>query len=258
MEKRKSAAIAISILLATIIPIESGGAAEIKVLSSVALKTILNDALIPQFEASSGNKVTVDFGASAGVRQRVDAGEAFDVVMLSPAGAVDDFVKSGAVAADAHNGIGRIGVGVAIKAGAPRPVIGTVEAFKHTLISAKSIALVDPATGGAGAVYFMGLAQRLGIVDEIKPKLRLTAPGESGPAVAAGEAELGIGAVSEIVTVRGAELLGPFPSEVQSYTSYAAGVSTKSKAQTAARAFLNFMTTPAAASILKAKGIEPG
>jgi molybdate transport system substrate-binding protein len=261
MTKISSARIAfvVSALTASIVvPIGVGNAAEIKILSSVALKSILTDHLIPQFEASSGNKVVANFGSSASVKQQINGGEAFDLVVLSPAGVIDDFVKSGMVATDAYSNVGRIGVGVAIKAGAPRPDISSVDAFKRTLINAKSIALVDPATGGAGAVYFMSLAQRLGIVDEIKPKLKLTPPGESGPAVAAGEAELGIGAVSEIVTVRGAELLGPFPTDAQSYTAYAAGVSAKAKEPAAARAILKFITAPAAASVLKAGGMDPG
>ncbi len=248
-----------SALMANVVaPIRVGNAAEIKVLSSVVLKSALNDELLPQFEGSTGNKVIGDFGSSARVKQRIDGGEAFDLVILSPAAVVDDFVKSGKVAADAHNSIGRIGVGVAIRAGASKPDIGTVDSFKRTLINAKSIALVDPATGGAGAVYFMSLAQRLGITDEIKTKLKLTPPGESGAAVAAGEAELGIGAISEIVTVRGAELLGPFPAEVQSYTAYAAGVSANAKDPAAAQALLKFISGPAAATVFKAKGMDPG
>jgi molybdate transport system substrate-binding protein len=234
MAKISSAGIAF-LVSAWAATINGANAAEIRVLSSVVFKAALNDELIPQFEASTGNKVTADFGPSARVKQRIEGGEAF-----------------------AHNTVGRIGVGVAIRAGASKPDIGTVDAFKRTLISAKSIALVDPATGGAGAVYFMSLAQRLGIVDEIKAKLKLTPPGESGAAVAAGEAELGIGAISEIVTVRGAELLGPFPAEVQSYTAYAAGVSAKAKDPAAAQALLKFMTGRAAASVLKAKGMDPG
>jgi molybdate transport system substrate-binding protein len=251
----KTAMTALALLLAAH---STSSAAEIRTLSSVALKSILSDGLIPQFEGSSGNKVSIDFGTSAKMKQRVDGGESFDLVVLSPAGVVDDFVKSGAVAVDAHDKVGRIGVGVAIRAGAPKPDISNGEAFKHALINAKSIALVDPATGGAGAVYFMSLAQRLGIADEIKTKLKLTPPGESSAAVAAGEAELGIGAISEIVTVRGAELLGPFPADLQSYTAYAAGVSAKAREPAAARALLKFMTSPAAAAVLKATGMDPG
>jgi molybdate transport system substrate-binding protein len=232
-------------------------AADIKVLSSVVLKAALTEVLIPQFETATGNKVPADYAASARVKQRVEGGEAFDLVVLSPAGVVDDFVKSGKVAAEGHSGVGRIGVGVAIRAGASRPNIDTLDGFKRALADAKSIALVDPATGGAGAVYFMSLAQRLGIVDDIKPKLKLTPPGESAAAVAAGEAELGIGAVSEIVAVPGAELLGPFPAEVQTYTTYAAGVSAKATDPAAALALLRFINGPIGASVLKAKGIDP-
>ncbi len=232
-------------------------AAEIKVLSSVVYKAALTDVLIPQFSPATGNKVIAEYAPSARVKQRVEGGEAFDLVILSPAGAIDDFVKSAKVAAEGHNGVGRVGVGVAIRAGASRPNIDTVDAFKRALTEAKSIALVDPATGGAGAVYFMSLTVRLGIANDIKPKLKLTPPGESAAAVAAGEAELGIGAVSEIVAVRGAELLGPFPAEVQTYTTYAAGVSARATDPAAALALLKFINGPIATSVLKAKGIEP-
>jgi molybdate transport system substrate-binding protein len=123
---------------------------------------------------------------------------------------------------------------------------------------AKSIAYGDPAKGGAVPVYFVSLLQRLGIAEEAKAKTKLVAPGETPQAVATGEAELGIVQASELVSVRGVELLGPFPTELQLYTILAAGIASNSKEPEAASALIKLLTAPAAASVLMAKGMEPG
>jgi molybdate transport system substrate-binding protein len=260
MARIRSAGIAANLaaVAAIIAAISAASAAEIRVLGSVAVKVILNDELIPEFERLTGNKVAADFSSASALKQRIDAGETFDLAILTPVGMVDDLIKSGTIASDAHGMVGRAGLGVVIRAGAPKPDISTVDAFKRALISTKSIAITDPAAGGVGAVYFMGLMQSSGIADEIKAKLKPTRPGDAALAVSAGEAELGIAGISEIISVRGVELLGPFPEQVQFYVGYAAGVSAKAKEPVAARALLNFITSPAAASAIKARGMEPG
>jgi molybdate transport system substrate-binding protein len=231
-------------------------AAEIKVLSSVALKAALDEEFLPQFARSAGNKVTIKYGAAAALKQQIEGGEAFDVAILTPA-LVDDLIKQGKLEAASRANLARTGVGVAIRKGAAKPDISTVDAFKAALINAKSIASGDPALGGASSVYFANLLQRLGIAEAMKGKIKLTASGESAQPVAAGEAELGIGQISEIVPVRGAELLGPFPAELQVYTAFTAGVAANAKDAAAAKSLIKFLTTPAAAQILKARGLEP-
>lgn len=231
-------------------------AAEIRVISSVALKAALDEELLPQFARSAENKVTIKYGAAAALKQQIEGGEAFDVAILTPA-LVDDLIKQGKIEAGSRTNLARTGVGVAIRQGAAKPDISTADAFKRTLLSAKSIAYGDPALGGASSVYFAGLLQRLGIAEAMKGKTKLTPSGESAQPVAAGEAELGIGQISEIVPVRGAELLGPFPADLQVYTAFTAGAAAGAKDAAAAQSLIKFLATPAAAQILKARGLDP-
>jgi molybdate transport system substrate-binding protein len=232
------------------------GAAEIKVLSTVALKAALDEELLPQFERSAENKVIIKYDAAAALKKQIDGGEAFDVAILTPA-LIDDLIKQSKIETGSRTNLARTGVGIAIRQGAAKPDISTAEAFKRALLNAKSIAYGDPALGGASSVYFANLLQRLGIAEEVKAKTKLTASGESARPVAAGEAELGIGQISEIVPVRGAELLGPFPAELQVYTAFTAGVAANAKDAAAAKSLIKFLTAPAAAQILKARGLEP-
>jgi molybdate transport system substrate-binding protein len=231
-------------------------AAEIKVLSTVALKAALDEDFLPQLERSGESKVIIKYDAAAALKKQIDGGETFDVAVLVP-GLIDDLIKQGKIDAGSRANLARVGVGVAIRQGAAKPDISTVEAFKRALLNAKSIAYGDPALGGASSVYFANLLQRLGIAEEMKAKTKLTASGESAKPVAAGEAELGIGQISEIVPVRGAELLGPFPAELQVYTAFTAGVATTARDAAAAKSLIKFLTTPAAAQILKARGLDP-
>jgi molybdate transport system substrate-binding protein len=231
-------------------------AAEIKVLSSVALKAALDEELLPQFAKSAENKVVIKYGAAAALKQQIEGGETFDVAILTPA-AVDDLIRQGKIETGSRTNLARTGVGVAIRQGAAKPDISTVDAFKRTLLDAKSIAYGDPALGGASSIYFAGLLQRLGIAEAVKGKTKLTPPGESAQPVAAGEAELGVAQISEIVPVRGAELLGPFPGELQVYTAFTAGTAANAKDAAAANALIKFLTTPAAAQIFKKRGLEP-
>jgi molybdate transport system substrate-binding protein len=257
----RAAAIAVLAMLASWLGIAVGGAgaakaAEIKVLSTVALKAALDEELLPQFAKAGENKVVIKYGAAAALKQQIEGGETFDVAILTPA-AVDDLIKQGKIVTGSRTNVARTGVGVAIRQGAAKPDIGTVDAFKRTLLDAKSIAYGDPALGGASSIYFAGVLQRLGIAEAVKGKTKLTAAGESAQPVAAGEAELGIGQISEIVPVRGAELLGPFPGELQVYTAFTAGTAPNAKDAAAANALIKFLTTPAAAQILKKRGLEP-
>jgi molybdate transport system substrate-binding protein len=256
----RATAVSALALLAALVGVTAGAAvaeaAEIKVLSTVALKAALDEELLPQFNRLAENKITIKYGAAAALKQQIEGGETFDVAILVPAG-VDDLIKQGKIAAGSRTDLARTGVGVAIRSGAAKPDISTVEAFKRTLIGAKSIAYGDPALGGASSIYFANLLQRLGIAEAVKGKTKLTPPGDSAQPVAAGEAELGVGQISEIVPVRGAELLGPFPAELQVYTAFTAGVAANAKDAAAANALIKFLRTPAAAQIFKARGLEP-
>jgi molybdate transport system substrate-binding protein len=232
----------------------AASAAEIKVLVSNALKSTMEE-LAPQFEKASENKLVMTFGAAAEIKTSIEKGAAVDVAILTAA-VTDELVKEGKLIAAGRADIARSGAGLAGRKGAPKPDISTTDAFKHTLIDAKSIAYV---AAGATAPYILGLFDRLGIAGEVKSKLKpQPTSNPAAQAVANGDAELGITQISEILPYAGAELIGPLPAEVQLYTVYPAAVAAGTKEPDAAAALIKFLTAPAAIAVLKAKGLSPG
>lgn len=229
-------------------------AAEVKVLASNAVRTVLQD-IGPQFEKATENKLAISFGLSAAFRPRIEAGEAFDLTFLPP-NQIDDLIKQGKIAADSRAVIAKTGSAIMVRAGAPKPDVSTPEAFKRTLLNAKSIAY---AKEGLSGVYFVALIEKLGIAADLKAKSKIMASGElAAEAVAHGEAEIGILPVSEILPVPGVEVGGAFPAALQNYIVIGAGVSANAKQGTAARDLIKFLTSPAALPVIKAKGLEPG
>jgi molybdate transport system substrate-binding protein len=243
-------------LVALVLPVllvqaSTAQAAEIKVLCSTALKTVMQE-LVPQFERATGHKVVVEYGVSAGLQRRVEAGEPFDAIFLTVK-QLDALAQGGKIAPGTRTPIARSGMGIAIHAGAPRPDIATVDALKRTLLAAKSIAY---AREGAAGVYLIALAKRLGIVEQLK--LKAVDSGDAvGEAVASGGAEFGILPVSEILPVKGAALLGEFPKDVQEYAISVGGVGIAAKQAGAAKELIAFLTAPAAVPVIKKKGMEP-
>jgi len=229
--------------------------AEIKVLTAGAFKQVLL-ALLPDFERASGHKVTVANDTVGALTKRIAGGEVFDLAVLTPK-AVDDLAKEGKFVAGSRASLARVGVGVVVKDGTPKPDISSVAAFKQALLAAKSVAYIDPAAGGSSGIYVAGLLDKLGIAGEVKPKAKLIPGGAVAEHVAKGEAELGIHQISEILPVKGVTLVGPLPAEIQNYTVYAAGISAHAKESDAAKALLKTLTSPAAAEVLKSKGMEP-
>jgi molybdate transport system substrate-binding protein len=228
-------------------------AAEIKVLSSNAVKSLLEE-LAPQIEKATNNKIAFTFDTAAALKGQIEKGAAFDLAVLTDAG-IDDLIKQGKISGATRTALARSGAGVAIKKGAPKPDIRTTEAFKRTLLAAKSIGFVEQ---GATGIYLKGLFQRLGIADELKPKLKML-PAElgAGGAVAKGEVEIGLTQIAEILPYAGAELLGPLPAEIQLNTDFASGVATGAKEAAGANALIKFLATPAAVAVIKAKGLVP-
>jgi molybdate transport system substrate-binding protein len=244
-----AAGLAVAILLTCAVAAQPG---DIKVLCSNGFKAVL-DELAPQFERATHHKVAVRYGLAARLKQDIEGGEAFDLAILTPA-VIDDLITQRKAASDSRTILARSGLGIAIRAGAPRPDIATVEAFKRSLLSAKSIAY---AKEGASGVAFAALIQRLGIAEDLKAKSILTATGEEvGEAVVHGRSEFGVLPVSEILPVRGAELLGTFPADAQNYIVMVAAVSDVAKASNTARDLIKFLTAPAALPVIKAKGME--
>src|SRR5450830_205912 len=230
-------------------------AAEIKVLTAGAFKQVVL-ALVPDFEKQSGHRVTVDNDTAGGLKKRIEGGEAFDVAVITP-GVVDDLIAKGKIAAGSRINLAGVGVGVVVKEGAPKPDVSTVEAFKRALLAAKSVAYIDPASGGSSGIYIDKLLERLGIADQIRPKAKLKKGGHVADLIVSGEAELGLHQISEIVPVKGAELVGPLPKEIQNTTTYAAGLGASAKNKDAAEALIKAFAGPAAAAVLKSKGMDP-
>jgi len=237
----------------------SSNAAEIKVLTTRAMNHVLTE-LAGAFQRTSGHKVALILAPPAEIRRRIVNGEIVDVAM-SGGGVIDDLVQQGKIAPSDRLILARVGLGVAVRAGAAKPDISSVEAFRRTLLAAKSIVYTDPAVLGPSTFHFEKVLDRLGIAKEIKAKSILNTRAATTPnaeIVARGEAELGIQLISEIVSVPGAELLGPLPGELQAMNVILAGIVTTASEPDAARALFKFLTSPAAASVIKAAGMEPG
>jgi molybdate transport system substrate-binding protein len=227
----------------------------IKVLTAGAFKQVVV-ALVPAFEAGTGHKVQVENDTAGALARRVAAGEAFDVIVLTPAG-LRTLADDGKVAADSIVPIARVGIGVAVKAGTPQPAIATVDDFKAAVQGARKVAYIDPASGGSSGLYLDGLFQRLGIADIVRAKAVLVPGGLVAERLTTGEADLAIHQVSEILPVAGVVLVGPLPEGIQSYTTYAGAVASRSGAAPAARAFLATLAGPDAVPTIRAKGMQP-
>lgn len=233
----------------------AANAAEVKVLTAGAFKQVVL-ALVPNYERQTGNHVTVDNGTTGQLKGRIDGGEAFDIVVITPA-VIDQMTASGKVAAGSKINLASVGIGVAVKEGAQKPDISTVEKFKEALLKAKSVAYIDPASGGSSGIYVDKLVEKLGIADQIRPKAKLKKGGYVAELIASGEAELGIHQISEIVPVKGVTLVGPLPKEIQNTTTYAAGLSASTKEKDAAKELIEYLSGADAAAVLKSKGMDP-
>ena len=224
------------------------GAAEIKMFTSRAIATVL-DKIGSEFERTTGHKLNVITGFSPVFVRQINAGEPFDVIACPP-GTMDGLAKDAKVLADSRIRLVRSGTGVGVRAGAPKPDISSVEAFKRALLNAKSI-------GYLPTVGVPQLIERLGLTDAIKSKVTIPSTDIVSELVAKGELELGIVVITQILTTPGVELVGPLPPEIQFYVTFEGAVSANSKAPDAARSLLKFLTGPTAIPVIKAQGMEP-
>jgi molybdate transport system substrate-binding protein len=230
-------------------------AAELKLLTTGAFKQVVL-AVVPEFEKRTGHKVTVDNDTAGAVTKRIEDGEVFDVAVITPK-AIDDLIAAGKMAAGTRVTLAEVGVGVMVKKGAAVPDVSTVDAFKRTLLNAKSVAYIDPASGGSSGIYLDKLYERLGVADQVRAKAKLKRGGYVADLIVSGEAELGIHQISEIVPVQGVTLVGPLPKEIQNVTVYAGGLSPKAKDNSAALDLLRTLHSAQAAAVLKEKGMQP-
>jgi molybdate transport system substrate-binding protein len=228
-------------------------AAEIHVLSTNGVKTVVGE-LAPRFEKATGHKLVVRFAPAAELKGEIEKGAAFDLAILTAA-ATDDLLRQGKLSAATRADVAISGAGVAYRKGAPRPDVSSADAFKRSLLAAKSVAYVGV---GATAANMTKIFERFGIAAEMKAKTRILSGISAPDAVAGGEAELGFTQVSEILPVAGAELAGPLPPEVQVYTVFSGAVGALARQPVAAEAFLKFLAAPAASAVIREKGTERG
>ena len=228
-------------------------AAELRVLASVAMKSAL-DTLIPGYEKASGNTIVVAYGAGAGQIKQITGGAVFDVTIV-PASAIDGLVQQGVLQPAPRAVVGVTVASLAYRDGTPKPEITTPEALKAVLISARSISLSDPALGGASSNYFMKVVEKLGVGAAIKDKLILTKPGEGAAPVGSGAAEFAAALSSEIAAVPGVSGVAIFPADISGTTTLAIALSSKAAQPEAGRGFVDFLQTPAAVAVRRAKGL---
>ena len=227
-------------------------AAEIKVLATGAQTDVFKE-LIPQFESATGHKVVAEYAATPQVMKKIESGAPFDLVVM-----IDTPMKDPAnqqyFAAGPRPPVSSVGLGAAVKAGAPKPDISTPEAFKQTLLKAKSVAILPESINGK---HFLAVFDRLGIAEEMKPKLKLVnAPPEVTPTVAKGEAEMALFINNLLVNVPGVDYVGPVPAQFDQNLVFAAAVGAKAKEPEAAKAFIQHVTTPAAGAAMKKYGMQ--
>jgi molybdate transport system substrate-binding protein len=232
-------------------------AADIKVVTSGTFRAAYLE-LAPEYEHATNHKLVTEFGASMGtthnaIPMRLDRGEAIDVVIMF-APALSDLIKRGKVRADSAVDLGRSAIGMAVRAGAPKPDISTVDALKRTLLAAKSIAYSD---SDSGVYLSTELFPRLGIADQLKGKSRKVEGEPVGGVVAKGEVEIGFQQISELLPLKGIDIVGELPPGAQRVTLCAAGIPVTSTHPEAAKAFIRWLASPAAYPAIRKSGLEP-
>ena len=253
MQSRKIAVAVFGAALACLAPQAADAQSrELKVFGSRVTRVILGE-LGPQFEKATGFKPVVTADVAQVMKRRIESGEPFDLAVLVDF-QIDDLIKSGKILADSRADIMSSGIGVAVKRGVPKPDISTVEAFKQTLLNAKSITYLKE---GASTIHLRKLFDQLGITDAIKAKAVETQGEQVSEFVAEGKVELGLIVIPNIMSVPGAEVVGPLPAAINSIVMFTAGVSATSPNQQAAHELIKLMKSPEAKPVIKAKGNDP-
>ena len=253
----KSANAMTTIPMKTRVPTDS---IDLRVLCAVGMRQVMLD-LLPKFEQVNGYHVAITFNSSGEIVKWMDSGKAVDLVIIFRS-AVEHLVKTERVLNSSLTNVATSTVGIAVREGAPKPDISSVEAFKKAMLDAKTIACPDPARGGASGTYITGMFERLGIAEAIKSKLVLSSTPENetampGYLVATGKAEIALHQMQELLAVPGIDIVGPVPDEIQATFVFTAGVTSNTKQANAAKALIQFLGTAEAKDIIKIKGMEP-
>jgi len=230
-------------------------AAEVRLLSAAAMQSVLKE-IASDFERISGHSLIIDYATMGAIDQRVLGGETADLVIGSSP-SISNLVKEGRIRADSQVTICKVGVGLVVASGSPKPQIASLEDFKRALLAAKLIVYAEPARGGAAGIHVARVIEKLGLAEQLSPKTKFGVGGDvTEVTLAQGEGALGLTQISEIVEKRGAEFLGPLPEELQNYTGVAAGIPTGAAPSEGAVALIKFLTSPTAIAVIKAKGME--
>ncbi len=231
-------------------------AAEVTLIAPGGIRAAINQ-MIPDFQRKTGHTVKATFGSGGGTKQRVIKGDAFDVPVVQLP--LEPVRASGNVVTASETPLANVWVGVAVRTGAPKPDISTADAVKKLLLNAKAISYPNAANGAAAGVSFDATLKKLGIADEMKPKIKLAQGGAGAMALLAkGEIDIGLTFISEIITEPGVEVVGPLPREISTPTSLVGYVSAHARDPEAAKALLSYLSGPEAAAVYKQRGMEPG
>lgn len=230
---------------------------ELYVLSPAAMRTSML-ALIPEFERLSGQRIKLDFGPAGALAGRIQKGEALDVGIVT-GGQIDELQEHGKIVAGTKVNLARVGMGLFARKGAAKPDIRSVEGFRRALLAAKFIGHNDPASGAPSGIFAARLLSSLDIAAAIKMKIKVFPAGTAAiyRAVEMGDMDFGLGQITEIMARPGVELVGLLPDEIQNYTLFAGGIATMSMQRDASKSFISYLGTSAAASVMKANGLEP-
>lgn len=242
---------ALALLAMPTLPAQS---AELHVVCSNGFRAAMQK-LLPQAERAAGEKVNIEFGASRNLKESIDQGKAFDLLVVTPQ-VIDELIKEGKVAAGTKMDLAASNVGVAVRAGRPKPDVSTAQAIKQTLLAAKSIGYVKV---GAGTPAFLDMFEKLGITDALREKTVYQAgAGESMKNLAAGKIDIALALVSEVVHVPGVQLAGPVPAEFQRPVVMTAAIASATKSRAASERFIHALTGPSASAPIREAGMEPG
>jgi molybdate transport system substrate-binding protein len=254
MSKSSLKSVAILLSAAFIMtPAASLQATELKVIAGGSMTASMN-ALAAPFEKASGHKLSIHFDSTPNIIARVNSGTPFDVVVV-PVDVFKDAAAKARFAPGPTTDIARVGYGVIVRASAPKPDISTPDAFKKAMLEAPSIAFLPASAAGA---YITKVFEHLGIAEEMKAKTKVqAAPGQIAPAVAKGEAELGV-FLMNVLVAPGVELVGLFPGDLQQELVFTSAVAADTKEADAAKALIDYLKTPEATAIIKAAGMTPG
>jgi molybdate transport system substrate-binding protein len=235
---------------------EPAKATEIHVLSAAALRSSLNE-ILPDFERSSTYKTKAEFGTAGALVLRIEKDHQADVAIVT-GGQIDQLQDQGKIIAGSKANIASVGIGIFTRRDALKPKIGSIEAFKRALLAAKSIGHIDPSAGAPSGAFVARLLSSLDIASDLKPKIKSLPTGPAMfRAVAGGDVDIAFGQVTEIMEWPSVQLVGPLPSAIQNYTSFAVGIVARSEHQDPAKSLISFLRSPSAAAVMKAKGLEP-